>query len=221
MSTAAAVTTAEVFADRLRLERTGSDTWKGFHGGDGYGWAFGLQERGIPWLIEANGWPYRIISRGADFLVEYVEGDVYLTRYGIDSESGYDLETAARMYDRRDLDEYRDVTEADRFAVIEAEDAHGIEEVRAIIAAYSERVGVDWGDGPDWDEYLSAMLPVKYAHEVEEWLQDAAIDAYGDCNEVGALPAEIANAIDWLRVGADLFRPIEYGGRWFDVSRWD
>jgi hypothetical protein len=87
------VRTAEAVAERFGLEKVSADSWRGFFSGDGYEWAHGMQERGFPWLVDAGGWPYVVISRGEDCLIRYTEGDLEVTRYGIESESMIDLET--------------------------------------------------------------------------------------------------------------------------------
>jgi hypothetical protein len=205
---------AEQFAEAFKMESTGPDSWRAFFGGDGLEWATALQERGYPWLIEADGWPYRIISRGPDFLVTYVEGDLYLDRYGVDTETGYTIDEAVRMYDRADLD---GLTEAQRFEVIQQEDDRGVDNVRGIVAAWTDHNGGKWEGGPDWDDYAAAILPIEYEFEAEEHFADEAYELYKEHPD--KLPEGIV--IDWNATGRDLGRAVEHGGVWFDQTRLD
>jgi hypothetical protein len=208
--------TAEGFAKRFGMVESGPDNWTGSAGPyeDGYSWASNRQAEGLPWLIEAEGWPYVIISRGSNFLVWYVEGDLRLTRYGLDTDHGIDLDTAVRMYDRADLE---GLTEAERFEVIQQEDDRDEETVRGIVAAWMDHNGGKWEGGPDWDDYANAILPIDFELEAEEHFADEAHELYKEYTD--KLPDGIV--IDWKATGRDLGRAVRHGGVWFDQNRLD
>jgi len=208
--------TAEGFAKRFGMVESEPDNWTGSAGPymDGETWACKRRAEGFPWLGDSEGWPYVIISRGLDFLVWYVEGDLRLTRYGLDTDHGIDLDTAVRMYDRADLD---GLTEAERFEVIQQEDDRDEETVCGIVAAWMDHNGGKWEGGPDWDDYASAILPIDFEYEAEEHFADEAYELYKEYTD--KLPDGIV--IDWMATGRDLGRAVEYGGKWFDGNRLD
>ena len=208
--------TAEQFATAHGMIETGSDSWEGKAGlyDDGYSFAGTMQDGGYPWLTEAEGWPYRILFRGEDFLLWYVEGDLRLKRYGLQTESGIDLETALRMYDRADLS---DLTEAERLEVIMQEDSRGTEETRGIIAAWADHNGGKWEGGPDWDDYAAAIIPIKYEYEAEEYFSDQLYEE--NKTFLDSLPDWVV--IDYPAMIRDQYRAIQHGEIWFDSNRLD
>jgi hypothetical protein len=69
-------------------------------------------------------------------------------------------------------------------------------------------------------------VPVDFACELEGvsgWYADHGEELARESHaeEIDALPDEVRNAIDWEDVGREWSRVIEYGGIFFDVTRFE